>query len=213
MPSRRSARAWLGAWDSSREPRRRAVPAAAVLVSWGVFGWLHALNQACPMQAPRVWFPGPPLGQAARMQKVPFGQALEERGNLPFSWSQAPLVQARAYMSVRMEERADTRNYFYARCANRTVYEPGLYACVRKPIEQLSHLASLATAGLYAACEPGCGHPRTKRALGFWQLLQGLHCAYCDFVEHGCCALERGFFFSRTQARQGRKGQGHRRRI
>jgi len=41
----------------------------------------------------------------------------------------------------------------------------GLYACVRESIKQLWHLASLTKAGLYAAYEPGYGHPQTNPAL------------------------------------------------
>jgi hypothetical protein len=69
-------------------------------------------------------------------------------------------VQAQA----RGRTHGRTRRHKKSLLRNRTVYEPGLYACVRKPIKQLSHLASLATAGLYAACEPACGHPQTIRA-------------------------------------------------
>jgi hypothetical protein len=72
----------------------------------------------------------------------------------------------RQRVAMRMGERADTRNHFCARCeGNQTASEPSLHACVREPNKPLSHLASLARAGLSAACEPGCGHPQTKRAL------------------------------------------------
>ena len=65
-----------------------------------------------------------------------------------------------------MEERADTEIHFCIGCAGiQTMSKPSLYIGVRKPIKHLSHPASLATAGLYAACEPGCGYTQTNQAL------------------------------------------------
>ena len=64
----------------------------------------------------------------------------------------------------RMGKRADTENHFCVRHAsNQTASQLDLYSCIRKPIKRLWYLTSLATAGLHAACEPGCAHPQTNQ--------------------------------------------------
>jgi len=66
----------------------------------------------------------------------------------------------------RMGKRADTENHFCVRHAsNQTASQLDLYSCIRKPIKRLWYLTSLATAGLHAACEPGCAHPQTNQPL------------------------------------------------
>ena len=64
----------------------------------------------------------------------------------------------------RMGKRADTENHFCVRHAsNQTASQLDLYSCIHKPIKRLWYLTSLATAGLHAACEPGCAHPQTNQ--------------------------------------------------
>lgn len=70
----------------------------------------------------------------------------------------------RKRMGCRTEEHADTRNHFFRCACNRTASEGSLYACVREPNKELSHLASLARASLAAVCKPGSGHTQTKHA-------------------------------------------------
>ena len=68
----------------------------------------------------------------------------------------------------RMGKRADTENHFCVRHAsNQTASQLDLYSCIRKPIKRLWYLTSLATAGLHAACEPGCAHPQTNQPPSF----------------------------------------------
>ena len=52
------------------------------------------LNQTRQMQISQIGLLVHLLNQAARMQKMPLGQALEERANRPFPGNQAPVVQA-----------------------------------------------------------------------------------------------------------------------
>jgi hypothetical protein len=58
-------------------------------------------------------------------------------------------------VAVRMGERADTKNHFCAsrREGNQIASEASLHAWVGEPNKPLSHLASLARAGLSMACE------------------------------------------------------------
>jgi len=116
------------------------------------------------MQALHVWFPGPPSRPGCAHAKLPSRPG--SRDTRESSVSLEP--GSAAANALRMGDRADTQNRFCARGAgNQTASELDLYSCVHEPIKQLWHLASLAAAGLYAACEPGCGHPQTNRAYSY----------------------------------------------
>ena len=119
------------------------------------------LNQARQMQASQDWFTGSPPQPGCAHAKDASRPGSGGTSKSAVSWEPGS-----GGASVSAWESVQTQNHFCVRHAsNQTASQLDLYSCIRKPIKRLWYLTSLATAGLHAACEPGCAHPQTNQPL------------------------------------------------